>query len=278
MGFLSSMRDSMRWLFDKMWRWDVVGIGSTLVYAAGVSAMYGSDYVIAYACYFVGIAWLIAKAVSWEETTHHKNRIGISALVLVVGVGLFAVSAVWITHHQGAELAKTERPAVTATEPKSTPEQPKELEHRQTALAPNEQRQKRPKKSKEQLLNSSPKPTELPLANCQPRGVWDSIAIGSGQVGGATITSFTTGGKEEQKVAFPRRPKRLLVEPPGRIIEVADLPTQVTLGKCGNQICVITVKEFAGDGVVVDTRKATVLTEEQEICGITVKMTVLEAQ
>lgn len=132
------------------------------------------------------------------------------------------------------------------------------------------------------LPRSSPKLEELKLVNCQKTREVGDINIGSeaatglGQVAGATIVSFTTDGKKEQKVPFPRRPKSLLIVPSRRIVLAPDLPTKVVLGRCANHVCTITVKEFADDGVIVDTREATARTVDQT-CGVTVTMTVLEA-
>jgi hypothetical protein len=127
-------------------------------------------------------------------------------------------------------------------------------------------------------VTAPPKLASLPLVNCQPRGTSDSFAVGVAQKQGATMTSFATDGREDQKALFPRRPTRVLIEPPGLVVGVADLPKQVVLGKCSDHVCKLTVTEFADDGVTFDTRKATVFTEQQEICGVSVKMTVLDAK
>jgi hypothetical protein len=116
----------------------------------------------------------------------------------------------------------------------------------------------------------------LLLVNCQPIGTQDSISVNSALKKGPTFTSFYTEGKE-QTVPFLRRPERLYVEPPGKTVAMSDLPAQITLGKCGDKDCKITVKEFTDKGVVVDTGAAIVLTEKRETCGVQVKMTMLEA-
>jgi len=123
-----------------------------------------------------------------------------------------------------------------------------------------------------------PKLAVLPLKNCQPRGTWDSWAVGVAQKQGATMTSFVTDGKDNHRAPFPRHPKRVYIEPPGLAVEVTDLPKEVVLGKCGDRVCKLTITGFADDGVTLDTRMASVFTEKQEICGVEVKITVLEAQ
>ena len=58
---------AISWIWEKLWRWEVVAIGSTAVYGAGIAAMYGDDYIVAASLYFAGIAWLTSKILAWEE-------------------------------------------------------------------------------------------------------------------------------------------------------------------------------------------------------------------
>jgi hypothetical protein len=116
----------------------------------------------------------------------------------------------------------------------------------------------------------------LALVNCQPIGTQDSVSVHSTFQNGPTLTSFYTEGKE-QTIPFQRRPERLYVEPPGTKVAASDLPMQMTLGKCGDKDCKITIKAFTDSGVVVDTGAAIVLTDKRETCGVQVTMTMLDA-
>jgi hypothetical protein len=96
----TSTSAALKWICGHLWRWDVVGIGAPLIYAAGIGALYGDDYIIAAALFFAGIAWITAKALSWEETRNHPNQRGVSLIFLVFGVVAFTASLLWIRHRE----------------------------------------------------------------------------------------------------------------------------------------------------------------------------------
>jgi hypothetical protein len=107
------VRDSIvGWLLEKVWRWDLVAAGSTLLYGSGVGAMYADDYTIARTFYFVAIVWLTAKVVVWEETRAHKKRFGISIVVLLLAVAGLFLSDLWIRHR--AQSMRAEKPSSVA--------------------------------------------------------------------------------------------------------------------------------------------------------------------
>ncbi len=64
--------------------------------------MYGDDYIVAASLYFVSIVWGIVKAIAWEDVKGHDSRKGISVLILLLGVGLFVGSLLWIRHRENA--------------------------------------------------------------------------------------------------------------------------------------------------------------------------------
>ena len=106
-------RNALGWLWEKIWRWEVVAVGSTSVYGAGIAAMYGDDYLVAGVLYFVAIGWLTAKILAWEETKVHGKRVRISVLVLLVAFLAVASSLFWMRHRKRShesELSRTQTP------------------------------------------------------------------------------------------------------------------------------------------------------------------------
>ena len=92
-------------------RWPVVAIGAPLLYAIGVSAMYGDQYIIAVVAYFIAIAWFVARVLVWEEAKQHPQRGIVAIIVLAVGVGCLALSLLWVRHtHSGIISARTLQP------------------------------------------------------------------------------------------------------------------------------------------------------------------------
>ena len=108
-------RSAFGWLGEKLWRWEVITIGSTLIYGAGVAAMYGDDYLVAGVLFLASIGWLTAKTLAWEETKAQQQRGRISILVLVVALFALAASSYWILHREKSHQADLPRnqPAIT---------------------------------------------------------------------------------------------------------------------------------------------------------------------
>ena len=42
-------------LWQQLWKWEVVAVGTTLLYSLGVSGMYGDDYTIARCFYLFSV-------------------------------------------------------------------------------------------------------------------------------------------------------------------------------------------------------------------------------
>jgi hypothetical protein len=123
---------------------------------------------------------------------------------------------------------------------------------------------------------------ELPLVGCRPittSGTSESISPTVVQAHGGTFSSFVTDGSKDQKINFLRTPKRVLVEPSRKIVDASELPKEITLGKCGrSQLCKVTLLKFADGGVTINSLQSSVLNDAHQLCGIRVKVTVLEAQ
>ncbi len=120
-------------------------------------------------------------------------------------------------------------------------------------------------------------PPSLPFGDCRPKGrlLSDYVAAGSGVSGGSGIvTSYFPTTGDDQTLLFAGIPLRLLVEPPGKIIDTSKLPTDVRLGRCGVGECVIRIKAVGGK-VVVETTKAVVDDGKGNDCVVGVKISAL---
>lgn len=104
-----------------------------------------------------------------------------------------------------------------------------------------------------------------------------TVSTVSSQKNGGTTASFSTDGTADQKIKLLRQPKRILVEPPGELVTISELPKPLRLGRCGSKVCKITIKEFASDGIIIDSHEARVI-KKGEFCGVRMKITVVEAQ
>lgn len=105
----------------------------------------------------------------------------------------------------------------------------------------------------------NPKPSirqEPQIAAGAPPGS-DSFQIGArasalrtpGSPGNSIQLSFTTSGEENQEERLGVRPRKLFVDPPGRIVESGNLPARLTFASHR-----ITIKAFTDTGIVIDSR------------------------
>ena len=113
---------AINFCFTKLWDWPVVIFGSPIIYGLGAGALFGDEYILTGSLFFVSLAWLTAKVVSWEEVRSHENRRYISALILLGGAFLFALSLIWIRtrSHSMEQPAAIAKPAAASQAPKST--------------------------------------------------------------------------------------------------------------------------------------------------------------
>jgi len=109
---------AVQFLLQALWRWEAVGIGSTLLYGFGVAAMYGDDYIVADCLYFLGIVWLTTRVLAWEETKGHPQRRGVSVLILLCAVLAFGGSHLWIQHRKFMHMAEKGEPKKEVVAPK----------------------------------------------------------------------------------------------------------------------------------------------------------------
>jgi hypothetical protein len=112
------MLRAVNWIRKKLWQWEVAGTGATTSCGIGVAAMYEGQFIVAACLYFLSVIWLTAKTITWEETKSHEQRKGISILILVMGMGFFAGSLLWIRERYEHELEMLGQPTtglVTAT-------------------------------------------------------------------------------------------------------------------------------------------------------------------
>lgn len=125
------MRQVINFIASALWRWDVTGIGSTLLYGFGVGAMYGDDYIVAGMLYVAGTAWLTARILAWEETRTHPQRELVSGGILIVAMLALGGSGFWIRHRsimhaaEKREVSEAKREAESVTQNESKVEEPR---------------------------------------------------------------------------------------------------------------------------------------------------------
>jgi hypothetical protein len=93
---------AVRFLVSKLWEWPVVVLGATTLYGLGVTALFGDEYVIAAALFFLGVTWITAKTLSWEEVRTHQHPGTVSVVILIVSVIVFSLSLLWERHRLSA--------------------------------------------------------------------------------------------------------------------------------------------------------------------------------
>lgn len=105
MAFARAQLVPIRFVWHLLWSWPVVSVGSAVIYGFGVNAMYGDDFVVARASYFVALAWLAAKVLAWKEIRGQESRTAIRALVSAVAVAVFVLSLLLVRHREKAVAA-----------------------------------------------------------------------------------------------------------------------------------------------------------------------------
>jgi acyl carrier protein len=96
---------ALRWIAERLWTWEVIGVGFPALYGAGIAAMYGDDYPVAAALYACGVSWPAAKILVSEETKSHKKRGTLRFLVVLSSLLILAMSFLWISHRAKLHLA-----------------------------------------------------------------------------------------------------------------------------------------------------------------------------
>jgi hypothetical protein len=97
---MGKVRDTVIFLFSKLWKWEVVAWGSAVIYGAGAAALFGDEYIIAAVLFFAAISWLTAKLISWEETRNHSAKRILGGTFLLFGIAAFSISLLWINHRR----------------------------------------------------------------------------------------------------------------------------------------------------------------------------------
>lgn len=134
---MPAIRETAKFLGDKVWRWEVVGWGAAVIYGLGAAALFGDEYLLARILFFAALAWMTAKAVSWEEIRGHEYKRLLSIVILIAGVALYGLSEFWIhvrkssVERSAEHIAPRHEPAaVLPKPPEPISEQPKtEPEH-----------------------------------------------------------------------------------------------------------------------------------------------------
>lgn len=87
-----------RTMAEKLWSWPVVGTAAPILWAGGVAAMYGGDYKLATALYFVGIGLATAKFLTWEEHKQYsaRKKVWLWIVMVIVATVVFGACFHWI--------------------------------------------------------------------------------------------------------------------------------------------------------------------------------------
>ena len=130
-------KGALRWLGEKLWRWEAIAIGAPLIYGAGVSALYGDDYLVAATLYLVGLVWPAARF--FAEVKAHKRKWRIRSLIAMSGLAVLAASLGWISHRERvhrAEVAGTFAPKAQESAPAQRPTTEEQHKHLQATEVP----------------------------------------------------------------------------------------------------------------------------------------------
>jgi hypothetical protein len=84
------VRDGFAYVGRLAWRWPVFGTIAGLTYGAGVNAMFGDASQLGGCLYFVAIALVAIKLI--VDARSQPKLVGISVVVIVLGIGLFFLS------------------------------------------------------------------------------------------------------------------------------------------------------------------------------------------
>jgi hypothetical protein len=93
------MLRAVKYLCRQLWRWEVVGLLATAVFAAaGLAAIYGEQFTLAAVCFSCSITLVVFKTLSWDEVTNHQDRIWISLLTVFLGCLLLGAALYWVQY------------------------------------------------------------------------------------------------------------------------------------------------------------------------------------
>src|ERR671926_933559 len=73
-SLVSQLVAGLVYIGARVWPWPVYSVIALLVYAGGVGAMFGAQYILASILYFVAFSLLLAKAIT--EALPHEKRAG----------------------------------------------------------------------------------------------------------------------------------------------------------------------------------------------------------
>jgi hypothetical protein len=89
----------MKYVCRQLWRWEVVGLLATAVFAAaGLGAIYGEQFTLAAVCFSTSIALIVFKTLSWSEVTRHPDRVWVSLLTVILGFFILGVALYWVQY------------------------------------------------------------------------------------------------------------------------------------------------------------------------------------
>lgn len=116
------IRAGIEWPVVKFWHWQPIAFVVALLVGAGISAMYGDQYDIAKALYFLAIGLTLAKLIT--ETKNYVHRASAVSVLVIMAISLFGGSIEWIKYRQ-LQVAKAkatqEQRVVASTQIPSAP-------------------------------------------------------------------------------------------------------------------------------------------------------------
>lgn len=104
------MANPLLWVLQKLWSWPVVGAGASVVYGLGAAALFGDEYIAAAVLFCLGVIWVAAKTLAWEETAKHARRGTVSTIIIILAAAAIggSLSWVWYRHSSSSEMSAEE--------------------------------------------------------------------------------------------------------------------------------------------------------------------------
>lgn len=159
-----------------LWRWEVIGVVAPALYGFGVAAMYGDNYRIAIALYFIAVILLMTKILSWEEI---RKQVRSKKVLMVILVAAMGAASLWVSL-KWIQLRKRDREATQSTPVRTGPQAGP------TIVSPPPSSTLRP--TNERPIKPAAAPKQSPRSGTQPQSLTISAPNGI-PIGGGTVTN-----------------------------------------------------------------------------------------
>jgi hypothetical protein len=193
------MLDALRYVSRQLWRWEVVGLLATAVFAAaGLGAIYGEQFTLAAICFSVSVALVVFKTLSWEEVRRHTDRVWISFLTVALGLIILGVALYWVQYRIGAKKNPATDPQ-KAFQPAQTPFKSEERQAPAAATLPPVH----PPLKREPKVASIVPNVQAKTANPRPPDIKQDC-VGSNCIAGDSYGTNTVINEVPQPLQFNR--------------------------------------------------------------------------